>query len=77
MAAVPSFTSPSAPAWPVCAGPSRPAATVLRFPRPRILAPVTADPSEGRTFVRPCIESREITAAWFVFLSLALAGALF
>lgn len=76
MAAVPSFTSPSAPAWPVCAGPSRPAATVLRFPRPRALTAVAPDWCEGRTFVRAYIETREITAAWFVFLGLALVGAL-
>jgi hypothetical protein len=76
MAAVPLFTSPSAPAWPVSPGPSRPTATVLRFPRPRRLTPVAPDRCEGRSFVRPGMETPEIAAAWLVFLALALVGAL-
>ena len=76
MAAVPSFINPSAPAWPVCAGPSRPAATVLRFPRRRIATPVAPDPSEGRAIAASIAGAHEIVAAWFVFLALALVGAL-
>jgi hypothetical protein len=75
MAAVPRFTDPSAAPWPVSPGPSRPAATILRFPRPtarvRSLTPVACDPSEG-SFVPATIPLREFAAGWVVVLGLAL-----
>ncbi|MDB5362390.1 MAG: hypothetical protein JWO51_3687 [Rhodospirillales bacterium] len=78
MAAVPQvthlFTDPSAPTWPVSPGPSRPAATVLRFPRPRGPTLVAADPNEGHPLVGTANPVREITAAWALVLGLAILG---
>ena len=74
MAAVPQFTSPSAPTWPVCPGPSRPAATILRFPCPRALTPVAPDPCEGRASLASSALSREIIASWALVLGLAALG---
>jgi hypothetical protein len=74
MAAVPHFTSPSTPTWPVWLGPSRPAATVLRFPCSRALTPVAPDPCEGRVALTSAELSHEIAASWALFLGLAILG---
>jgi len=73
MAAEPRFTDMSAAPWPVSPGPSRPAATILRFPRPstRVLTPVASDPTEG-SFVRTAGLPHEFAAGWVVVLGLAL-----
>jgi len=72
--AAPQFINPSAPAWPICAGPSRPAATILRFPRPRCLTAVVPDPSEGRMLQASTVVAREIAASWALVLGLAILG---
>ena len=79
MAAAPqlnsAFVNPSsAPAWPLSPGPSRPAATILRFPRKRPLTPVEADPRDGiGTIIKVRIPS-DIAAGWLVVLGLAIVG---
>jgi hypothetical protein len=74
MAAVPQFTSPSAPAWPVSPDPSRPAATILRFPCPRALTPVAPDPCDGRASLASPVVAHEIAASWALVLGLAALG---
>jgi len=75
MAAVPRFTDMSVAPWPVSPGPSRPAATILRFPRPqaRVLTAVGCDPTEG-SFVPTPVLSRDLAAGWLIVLGLALLG---
>ena len=59
------LTDPHARPWPVCPGPSRPAATVLRFPsvaaRLRRLTPVAPDPREGE-FLRVSAFPNDVAA---------------
>lgn len=74
MAAAPQFTSPSAPAWPVCLGPSRPAATIRRLSCLRALTPVAPDPREGRASAAWSARSRELAASWALVLGLAILG---
>ena len=74
MVAMPQFTSPSAPAWPVCPGLSRPAATIWHFPCPRALRPVAPDPREGRASLASPVLSHEIAASWALVLGLAALG---
>jgi len=78
MAAVPQlnslFANPSAPAWPLSPGPSRPAATILRFPRKRRLTPVEADPRDGLGRVVKVKIPSDIAAGWLVVMALAIFG---
>jgi len=74
MAAVPQLNSPFAPAWPLSPGPSRPDATILRFPRPRRLTPVEADPRDGLDPIVKVKIPSDVAASWLVVLGLAILG---
>ena len=75
MAAVPRFSSPSAPISLEFVDPSRQlAAAIQRFRRPRILTPVASRPSENRLLAPAAAAVNDVAAGWIVVLTIAVLG---